>query len=410
MPSVGDVGCLAVVGFVLLPVVCSLLPWWEFTGETTLGIDLGTTYSVGSVCMSGSAHAVTVDRNTSLVPSMVAFHDGVWVGVEAEDMVVDYPEEVVYVAKRFIGRKFDDPSVQAELPEVPFKVQAGKDGFAEFRIGARTVTPEEVGASILRRVKDRAEKDTGFWKSLLGFKFFTATVSVPVSFDGMQRAATHRAGKLAGFSMIRLIEEPVAAATAFNAVNVRKYTDIIVYDMGGGTLDVALLRLQPDTNTFSIISTSGDAKLGGSDFDRCLVSFVVRKGAGVAPGDDAALLHDMDPHVRAQLVKTVEAAKRRLSSQKEAPFSTPWGEMSLTNGDLENACKSLIDRAMAPVNDVMETFFANEDDLQVVLAGGSSRLGPIRDLLKARFGADHVHSELNADLAISLGASQAYSC
>ena len=346
MPSPADVGYLMVIVVVILPTLCSFVPWWEFTGEITLGIDLGTTYSVGSICMSGRPEAVRVARNESLVPSMVSYHAAPpGVGLEAEDLLVDYPLEVLYAAKRFIGRKYDDPEVQLEIPEVPFKVHAGKDGEALFTVNGVTISPEDVGSQILLRVKQSAEKSVGYWKSFLGFKFFTATVSVPVSFDGLQRAATHRAGKLAGFSMIRLIEEPVAAATAYATLSPTKFSDVIVYDMGGGTLDVALLTLQDDSGSFSIVSTSGDARLGGSDFDRCLLNYVVAQHLGEgknSKAEIAAFLHDMDSHERARLTKTVEVAKRKLSSEPSTQFTTLWGEVSWTNGDLKEVCTHLM--------------------------------------------------------------------
>eukprot|EP00754_Rhynchopus_humris_P041523 Rhum_TRINITY_DN25081_c0_g2::Rhum_TRINITY_DN25081_c0_g2_i1::g.181123::m.181123/K03283/HSPA1s; heat shock 70kDa protein 1/2/6/8 len=404
MPSSGDaVGLICFVA--LLSIVVTHLPWYQFSGEVVLGIDLGTTYSVASMCRNQTPEAVVVDRGVTTVPSMVSYHTGAdrpVVGMDAEDLQVEYPAEVILVAKRFIGRLFTDPAVQEEAADVAFAVVEGPKGLAAFEVNGQVILPEDVAAAILSKLKKKAEQAAGYWKHKLGFQFYTATVSVPVSFDGHQRAATHRAGKQAGFSMIRLVEEPVAAATAYRLFAADStVSDILVYDMGGGTLDVALLRLQRDTNSFLIISTAGDPKLGGSDFDRCLTASVVPEGK---------TLSSLEPRDAAALVKAVEHGKRLLSSQGEAQIDTPWGAATISNDILKKSCKHLIDKALVPIDDVLQTSLAREEELHIVLAGGSSRLTPIREILQRRFGEDHVHDNLDADLAISLGASQAYGC
>eukprot|EP01063_Lacrimia_lanifica_P006186 TRINITY_DN13722_c0_g1_i1.p1 TRINITY_DN13722_c0_g1~~TRINITY_DN13722_c0_g1_i1.p1 ORF type:complete len:434 (+),score=172.43 TRINITY_DN13722_c0_g1_i1:85-1302(+) len=405
MPGGGDAVSLVLL-VVGLPILCSVMPWWEFAGETALGVDLGTTFSVASVCQGGKMEAVVVDRDVPLVPSAVSFVKGfgkkdVAVGWRALDDQLEAPDEVVALAKRYIGRKYDDGIVGEEAAEVHYAVVEGAKGFAAAEIKERLVAPEEVGGHILRTLKAAAEASVGYWKSLLGFKFYTATVTVPVSFDGFQRAATHAAGKAAGFSMIRLIEEPVAAAMAYN-LHDGEECDVIVYDMGGGTLDVALLRLQRDSNTFLIVDTAGDPKLGGSDFDRCVLHHIEAR-LNVAAAE-------LSKKQRALLLRTAEQAKIALSDSDSTPVRTPWGDLTLTLDDLSRECKVLVDRALDPVLELLDVSLVPEEQLQVVLAGGSSRLRPVRNKLIERFGEERVHFDLDPDLAISLGASKAYGC
>eukprot|EP01064_Diplonema_japonicum_P031197 TRINITY_DN550_c1_g6_i1.p1 TRINITY_DN550_c1_g6~~TRINITY_DN550_c1_g6_i1.p1 ORF type:complete len:409 (+),score=68.30 TRINITY_DN550_c1_g6_i1:23-1228(+) len=401
MVSAGDVGCSIFMIVVIGPVAVSMLPWYQFTGDTTLGIDLGTTYSVASICSSKKARSVIIDEGTPLVPSMVSYSEGkIEVGVPAEKIQLEDPQHVVTVAKRFMGKTMDDTMIKKELKNLPFNIVEGENGFAAAEIDGRRVAPEEVGGRILKKLKDKAEREVGYWKHLFGFRFYTATISVPVSFNGQQKAATHRAAKEAGFSMVRLIEEPVAAAVAYD-LKTDDELDVLVYDMGGGTLDVALLRLQRDTNTFILVSTAGEPNLGGSDFDRCLIDFTA--------SSMSKSLSDLTAPQRAHLTKAVELAKRELASVESAVVSTPWGEATITREDLKTACSELVERALKPVDEVAG-LVAEEDDLQVVLAGGSSRLHAVRELLIERFGESKVHSDLDADMAISLGASKAYGC
>eukprot|EP01060_Flectonema_neradi_P040509 TRINITY_DN924_c1_g2_i2.p1 TRINITY_DN924_c1_g2~~TRINITY_DN924_c1_g2_i2.p1 ORF type:complete len:422 (+),score=86.97 TRINITY_DN924_c1_g2_i2:59-1267(+) len=399
----GEVGVSIVFIIVMLPIIASFIPWWQFAGETTLGIDLGTTYSVASICTDRVSRSVVIDHNTPLVPSIVSYTGSGNVGVDAIPEQMHYPLKVVSHAKRLIGREYNDANTQKEANEVPYRV-VSNNGQAAIEIPDKgVVMPEDVSAEVLRKLKKKAEKDVGYWKSLFGFQFYTATISVPVMFDGPQRAATHRAAAKAGFSMVRLIEEPVAAAIAYNLnSNTSSTMDVLVYDMGGGTLDVALLRLQKKTRTFLLITTAGDARLGGSDFDRALGTFVA--------ANFSSSMTDLQSDVRTQFLNTIEEAKRNLSSSEWTEFDTPWGRSKLLQSDIKIACATLLGAAMEPVDDVLEMSFVPNDRLQIVLAGGSSRLVAVRDLLKQKFPGTKLHDTLDADLAISLGAAKAYDC
>ena len=311
------------LGLVLAGVVCLAavaVGSFGLTTEATLGIDLGTTFSVAATCERGVVTVVRVPggsgTHAQTMPSVVYFperaREAAVVGADAARRRDTHPTRVVYDAKRLIGRRVDDPAVAEESKHLPFAVVAGDGGFAAIQLGeadddtsagrhsaknSSTIAPEAVGAAILARLKAAAETagDGGarsFAKRLLGFRFRTVTVSVPVNFSNEQKAATLRAARTAGFAVARLLEEPVAAAVAHdallkkNAAEKKKKTQrerddggalVLVYDLGGGTLDVAVLRSEPSSGTFLGMGSAGDDRLGGEDFDRALLQWAREK-------------------------------------------------------------------------------------------------------------------------------------
>ena len=309
------------LGLVLAGVVCLAavaVGSFGLTTEATLGIDLGTTFSVAATCERGVVTVVRVPggsgTHAQTMPSVVYFperaREAAVVGADAARRRDTHPTRVVYDAKRLIGRRVDDPAVAEESKHLPFAVVAGDGGFAAIQLGeadddtsagrhfaktSSTIAPEAVGAAILARLKAAAETagDGGarsFAKRLLGFRFRTVTVSVPVNFSNEQKAATLRAARTAGFAVARLLEEPVAAAVAHdallkkNAAEKKKKTKrddggalVLVYDLGGGTLDVAVLRSEPSSGTFLVMGSAGDDRLGGEDFDRALLEWAREK-------------------------------------------------------------------------------------------------------------------------------------
>ena len=309
------------LGLVLAGVVCLAavaVGSFGLTTEATLGIDLGTTFSVAATCERGVVTVVRVPggsgTHAQTMPSVVYFperaREAAVVGADAARRRDTHPTRVVYDAKRLIGRRVDDPAVAEESKHLPFAVVAGDGGFAAIQLGeadddtsagrhfaktSSTIAPEAVGAAILARLKAAAETagDGGarsFAKRLLGFRFRTVTVSVPVNFSNEQKAATLRAARTAGFAVARLLEEPVAAAVAHdallkkNAAEKKKKTKrddggalVLVYDLGGGTLDVAVLRSEPSSGTFLVMGSAGDDRLGGEDFDRALLQWAREK-------------------------------------------------------------------------------------------------------------------------------------
>lgn len=306
------------LGLVLAGVVCLAavaVGSFGLTTEATLGIDLGTTFSVAATCERGVVTVVRVPggsgTHAQTMPSVVYFperaREAAVVGADAARRRDTHPTRVVYDAKRLIGRRVDDPAVAEESKHLPFAVVAGDGGFAAIQLGeaddfnpagrhfaktSSTIAPEAVGAAILARLKAAAETagDGGarsFAKRLLGFRFRTVTVSVPVNFSNEQKAATLRAARTAGFAVARLLEEPVAAAVAHDALRKKKPEQktqrddggalVLVYDLGGGTLDVAVLRSEPSSGTFLVMGSAGDDRLGGEDFDRALLQWAREK-------------------------------------------------------------------------------------------------------------------------------------
>lgn len=312
------------LGLVLAGVACLAavaVGSFGLTTEATLGIDLGTTFSVAATCERGVVTVVRVPggsgTHAQTMPSVVYFperaREAAVVGADAARRRDTHPTRVVYDAKRLIGRRVDDPAVAEESKHLPFAVVADDGGFAAIQLGeaddhtpagrrfAKTssIAPEAVGAAILARLKAAAETagDGGarsFAKRLLGFRFRTVTVSVPVNFSSEQKAATLRAARTAGFAVARLLEEPVAAAVAHDALRKererettaekKKITErddggalVLVYDLGGGTLDVAVLRSEPSSGTFLVMGSAGDDRLGGEDFDRALLEWAREK-------------------------------------------------------------------------------------------------------------------------------------
>eukprot|EP00755_Sulcionema_specki_P025946 Sspe_Gene.84497::Locus_55467_Transcript_1_2_Confidence_0.500_Length_1449::g.84497::m.84497/K09490/HSPA5, BIP; heat shock 70kDa protein 5 len=392
-----DWACTLVVGIFVFPVVLSFLPWWELSREVHLGIDLGTTYSVATVCVAGKVRSVKVE-SSPLLPSVVGWNaTAVYVGQDAVDMRVTNPKSVVYASKRYMGKGLEDPVVQEEMKELQYDL-VEHNGKAAAKIEGREdpVLPQEVGSLILAKLKKAAEKEMG-WQYYLGFRFTFAVVSVPVSFRGPQRHATQVAAQKAGFRLVSLIDEPVAAATAYGLNKDAKVKIVLVYDMGGGTLDIALLRPQSDTKTFYVIGTTGDPHLGGEDFDRHIAQYIKAQH----PPPKA-----LTGAEEASLLRNVERAKRLLSEQDTVQIATPWGTtVPFSLEDLEKSCEDLFERAMYPVDDAL-SLTPGMSGITVVLAGGSSRLIPIRRRLIDRFGKENVLSSLDADLAISMGAAQ----
>eukprot|EP00241_Pyramimonas_parkeae_P005206 CAMPEP_0114227524 /NCGR_PEP_ID=MMETSP0058-20121206/1839_1 /TAXON_ID=36894 /ORGANISM="Pyramimonas parkeae, CCMP726" /LENGTH=369 /DNA_ID=CAMNT_0001338377 /DNA_START=384 /DNA_END=1493 /DNA_ORIENTATION=+ len=368
-----------------------------------MGIDLGTTYSVVALCHRGKAFAVPVD-GFNITPSVVHYDPtgAVVVGREAAAKRVDFPESTIFDSKRLIGRNFStDQVAQEEAMQLPYKVQGARNGSIELPLpdGQGTHTPQTVGARILRRLKHAAETSTP-WRRVSGHKFTSATVSVPVEFTLEQRAATVRAGEAAGFRMVRILDEPVAAAIAFGLHRGTSERTVLVYDMGGGTLDVALLLLELQTRTFLVLGAKGDPHLGGEDFDRALAAHLAGK-----PSDQ----HDsLDP----ALLRAVELAKRELSHHISASVQLPnQPDLVISRNMMEEVCAELIQRAMEPVYQVLhETGTSPEEVDDVVMVGGSSRLVAIRQKLNIFFDGKLRTNDVDPDTAIAIGSALSFGC
>ena len=503
----------------------------DLTHEVTLGIDLGTTYSVAATCDKGEVSVVVDDITGSMgavggdgatVPSVVHFERpafalargerwnrpwktdhtavvgttrelkerlrefksrrdgarssndaavvrvGSTVGAAAAALRDASPALTVYDAKRLIGRTFDDPIVQEELNHLPFHVIENmwpprprdaaigapllgvsmpyKRLMPSDRTQVLVIPPEEVGARILSHLKRHSERSLPFFRRNMGFTFGSLTVSVPVGFTKEQRAATLRAANRAGFATARLLEEPVAAAIAYGLHEDDRERTVLVYDLGGGTLDVAVLRLERSSRTFLVLGTAGDPHLGGEDFDRALVGWLRTRleSAGYhLPSDDSARWEEV-------ALRVMERAKRSLSEvervgvracgdedpaedgdpsptfsvyelrplleddgpQREDPPGFACTTVWLTRDDLASSCSDLVDRAMSPVSEALHNAGdVDPDEIDdVVIVGGSSRLTVIRRRLSEAFHGRDVHHTVNPDTAIAVGAARSYAC
>ncbi len=359
-----------------------------------VGIDLGTTNSlVAYVDATTGLPRVIPDREgQALLPSVVAFMpDGVLVGAAAKRQLVRRPETTVYSVKRLMGRGYED--VKDELCYFPFKVRPG-DGVVRIRVGDREVTPPEVSAIVLKALKDRAEAH-------FGEPVEKAVVTVPAYFNDGQRQATKDAGRIAGLDVVRIVNEPTAASLAYGLQR-RREGLIAVYDLGGGTFDISILRVKDDV--FEVLATNGNTRLGGDDFDRVIVIWLL---------DDILATHGVDlgrdQEAMQELRLAAEAAKIRLSTEDRTALTLPFDAFTyhreLTRVDVEALIDKLVESTLAPCRMALaDAGLAPADMDEVVLVGGSTRVPLVRRRVEALFGKAP-HSQLNPDEVVAMGAA-----
>ncbi|MCJ1282441.1 ATPase with role in protein import into the ER [Xylographa opegraphella] len=368
---------------------------------TVIGIDLGTTYSCVGVMQNGKVEILVNDQGNRITPSYVAFTDEErLVGDAAKNQYAANPKRTVYDIKRLIGRKFNDKDVQADIKHFPFKVTnidgkpsvtvevAGKD---------RSFTPEEVSAMVLGKMKEIAE-------SYLGKKVENAVVTVPAYFNDNQRQATKDAGIIAGLNVLRVVNEPTAAAIAYGLDKKGAESQIIVYDLGGGTFDVSLLQIE--NGVFEVLATAGDTHLGGEDFDQRVISFLAKqynKKNGVEIEKDLKTM--------GKLKREVEKAKRTLSSQKstrieiEAFHQGKDFSETLTRAKFEELNMDLFKKTLKPVEQVLKDAKVKKNEINdIVLVGGSTRIPKVQELLEEYFGKP-ASKGINPDEAVAYGAA-----
>jgi Fe-S protein assembly chaperone HscA len=364
------------------------------TQGVVVGIDLGTTNSLAAV-MTEKGPVVLRDRDgTALLPSVVTFLEGggELVGREARAMLLDAPERTVYSIKRLIGRA--GPEVAEEAERLPYPVVQGERGLARVRIDGRDHSPEEISALILRKVRDVAER-------ALSRPIAGAVITVPAYFDDAQRQATKDAAKLAGLRCLRIVNEPTAASLAYGISGDRDGR-VLVYDLGGGTFDVSVLRIED--GVFRVLATAGDTHLGGDDFDRLLadeVLAVLRQRTRAAG--------DLGPRVKQAIRRSAEGLKIRLSAEDEATLAIEGGgdgaRLTVTRARFEQLIAPLIEETLRCCRRAVadaELTFADLDE--VVLVGGSTRIPLVRRELAALTGRTP-HTEVDPDLAVALGAA-----
>ena len=367
-----------------------------------IGIDLGTTNSCVAVMEGGKPKVIENVEGTRTTPSIVAFaKDGErLIGQPAKRQAVTNPENTVFAVKRLIGRRFDDPITKKDTELVPYTIVKGTNGDAWVKAGSEDYSPSQISAFILQKMKETAE-------AYLGEKVEQAVITVPAYFNDAQRQATKDAGKIAGLEVLRIINEPTAAALAYGLDKTENKT-IAVYDLGGGTFDISILEV--GDGVFEVKSTNGDTFLGGEDFDSKVVEFLAdtfKKDEGIdLRGDKLALQ---------RLKEAAEKAKIELSSaattEVNLPFITADANgpkhlvKTITRADLEKLVEDLVKRTLEPCKKAIKDagISASEID-EVVLVGGMTRMPRVREVVKDFFGKEP-HTGVNPDEVVAIGAA-----
>ena len=367
----------------------------------TVGIDLGTTNSVIAVMEAGEPVVIPNAEGGRTTPSVVAFTKSGerLVGQLARRQAAVNPENTVYSIKRFMGRKYDE--VETERKMVPYKVVAGKDGRVEEEIQGKRYTPEQISAMILQKLKTDAE-------AYLGEKVTDAVITVPAYFNDSQRQATKNAGEIAGLNVVRIINEPTAAALAYG-LDKKENEKILVFDLGGGTYDVSVLEI--GEGVFEVKATNGDTHLGGDDYDRRLVDYIAdefKKQQGIDLRQDRQALQ--------RLTEAAEKAKIELSSRMETEVNLPFItadqngpkhlEIKITRAKFEQLTADLTEKTIAPFNAALKDAELTPADLnEVILVGGATRMPAIQELVKKLTNGKEPHRGINPDEVVAVGAA-----
>ena len=369
-------------------------------GEKIIGIDLGTTNSVVAVMEGKEPKVIANKEGNRLTPSVVAFNDKgeTLVGDIARRQAVTNPKRTIYSIKRFMGRRHNE--VGGEEKMVPYEVVGGPEDYVKVRAGDKEFTPPEVSAKVLRALKESAE-------AYLGHKVNKAVITVPAYFNDAQRQATKDAGQIAGLEVMRIINEPTAAALAYG-LEKKAQEKIVVFDLGGGTFDVSVLEVAD--GVFRVISTNGDTHLGGDDFDKTLIDHVAdqfKKEQGIDLRKDTMALQ--------RLQEACEKAKKELSSAQSTDINLPFItadangpkhlQITITRAQFEQMCDALVERCRGPVVQALKDAKLDPKDIdEVVLVGGSTRIPKVQDLVRKLFGKES-HKGVNPDEVVALGAA-----
>jgi len=364
-----------------------------------IGIDLGTTNSAVAVMEGGKPKIIHSKEGRNVIPSVVDPVKRI-VGDVAKRQIVINPKNVVFSVKRLIGRRFSDPSVKLDVKWLPYAIKEGRDGAAVIEIDGKTFTPQEISAMILKKIKEDAE-------AYLGEKVEKAVITVPAYFDDSQRQATKQAGEIAGLEVVRIINEPTAAALAYGLEKSHAHT-IAVYDLGGGTFDITILEL--GDGVFQVKATNGDTHLGGDDFDKVILDYIADEFAK-ENGVDLR----KDPQALQRLRDGAEKAKIELSSSMESEINLPFITvkdsqpmhlvMKLTRAKLESLVSSLIEKTFEPVKTCLKDAKLEASKIdEVVLVGGMTRMPLITQKVKEFFGKEPNRS-VNPDEVVAIGAA-----
>jgi molecular chaperone DnaK len=364
-----------------------------------IGIDLGTTNSCVAVMEGGQPKVIHSAEGRNVIPSVVDPKTHT-VGDVAKRQMVLKPFETIYSVKRLMGRKFSDPSVQRDIKLLPYKIKAGRDDMAVVEVDGKSYTPQEISAMILQKIKADAE-------SYLGDKVTKAVITVPAYFDDSQRQATKQAGEIAGLEVMRIINEPTAAALAYGLDKKNAHT-IAVYDLGGGTFDISILEL--GEGVYEVKSTNGDTHLGGDDFDQAIIDYI----ADEFKKENNVDLRK-DPQALQRLKESAEKAKIELSSSQEAQINQPFISMgssgplhltmTLTRAKLEQIVGPLIEKSLGPVQKALDDAKVKVSDIdEVVLVGGMTRMPKVVEIVSKFFGKEP-NRGVNPDEVVAVGAA-----
>jgi len=367
-----------------------------------IGIDLGTTNSCVAVMEGRQAKVIENTEGARTTPSMVAFgKDGeVLVGQAAKRQAVTNPENTIFAIKRLIGRRFDDPIVEKDKALVSYKIVRGDNGDAWVEANGKKYSPSQISAFILQKMKETAERH-------LGDKVTQAVITVPAYFNDAQRQATKDAGKIAGLEVLRIINEPTAAALAYG-LDKKKAGKIAVYDLGGGTFDISILDI--GDGVFEVKATNGDTFLGGEDFDKRIIDFLAdefKKQQGIDLRNDRLALQ--------RLREAAEKAKIELSSTKETSINLPFItadqngpkhlDIRLSRAKFETLVDDLVQRTIGPCMAALKDAGIEAKKIdEVVLVGGMTRMPKVQEIVKTYFGREP-HQGVNPDEVVAVGAA-----
>ncbi|MEO0087142.1 MAG: molecular chaperone DnaK [candidate division WOR-3 bacterium] len=368
-------------------------------GKRVIGIDLGTTFSVVAVMEKGQPIVIPNPEGERTTPSVVAFGKERLVGTLAKRQAIINPDKTIYSIKRFMGRKYSE--VTEEIKLVPYKVVPADNGDAWVEVEGKRYSPPQISAMILEYLKNAAEQ-------YLGEKIDKAVITVPAYFNDAQRQATKDAGKIAGLEVLRIINEPTAAALAYG-LDKKKNEKIAVYDLGGGTFDISILEI--GEGVFEVIATNGNTHLGGDDFDARIVEWILeeaRREFKVDLSKDRTALQ--------RIREAAEKAKRELSTKYETLISLPFIysdpekgpihlELKLTRARLEAMVEDLIQKTLEPVRNCLGDAKLRPEDIdEVILVGGQTRMPRVQEVVRDFFGKEP-HKGINPDEVVAIGAA-----
>ena len=371
-----------------------------------IGIDLGTTNSCVAILENNKPKIIENNEGARTTPSIVAYGDEILVGAAAKRQAVTNPKKTIYASKRLIGRKFDEKEVQKDIGLMPFEIIKNKNGDAWIKVGDQELAPPQISAEVLIKMKKTAE-------DYLGYEVTQAVITVPAYFNDAQRQATKDAGKIAGLEVLRIINEPTAAALAFGMDKQdKKDRKIAVYDLGGGTFDISIIEMSnvDGEHQFEVLSTNGDTFLGGEDFDQRLMDYLIEefmKESGVDLSKDQLALQ--------RLKDSAEKAKIELSSSNQTTVNLPYItadatgpkhlNVNITRAKFESLVEELINRSIDPCKTAIKDAGINVNEISdVILVGGQTRMPKVQEAVEKLFGKAP-RKDVNPDEAVAAGAA-----